>query len=304
MSGPDVVNDFEAWATISARLYGKSEGERRQLLAELQLTEVWDNANLAWARALADDIVDMRLHRPQRYAEICARVLDMEASLSLEASLSDDLSRQSTHRIRLPPALEPAAESPSFVATMSGAQAVETPRRNQARTQLVDRAIALSVLGDLPPPAASETGVTRAAPTPDAASVAAAPAAVAPATAAALDALDGVAGTSVADATDVAPTRRRSPFEDSAETSVVVRPDAAPHDALPWPLEHYARYVAEREAGHESVEAIDARWGLSGAAAAALRERFGRHLAGQTDLRARFERLVAELADALHTMPR
>jgi len=111
----DVVNEFEAWAAVSAKLIGKSDDERQRLLAEWELTRVWHNANDAWARALASDIVDMRLERPQRYAEICAQVLSHGGEHDTdvgELSLSDDPSLETTHRMRAHSGAPEHASSP------------------------------------------------------------------------------------------------------------------------------------------------------------------------------------------------
>lgn len=253
MSRPDVVNDFEAWATISSRLFGKTEEEQQDLLGELGLTEVWRNANLAWAKALASDIVDMRLHRAQRYAEICARVLDREAELAMLLSASDELSRQTTMRMRA----HRAPDIQSFVESLSSGRAVEAPKRNQARTQLVDRALIASVIDQTVPMAE-------------------------------LDELD-------------------EPVDESGETSLLRVPVLGypePIDPSAWTLEHYARYAAEQDAGHESAAAIDERYGVARERGAAIRRSWDDRLAGDTALKDRYDALIAELRASLDTARR
>lgn len=254
MSGPDVVNDFEAWATISSRLFGKTQDEQRNLLTELGLTEVWKNANLAWAKALASDIVDMRLDRPRRYAEICARVLDREAELALLLTASDELSGQTTMRMRA----HRAPDLQSFVESLSSGRAVEAPRRNQARTQLVDRSLIAAVIDQTTPMAELD------------------------------EPLD-------------------APLDESGETSLMRVPVLGyPEiiDASAWSLEHYARYVAEQDAGHESAEAIDDRYGVARDAAGAIRRSWNERLAADTVLKSRYDALVSEFLDTLDTARR
>jgi hypothetical protein len=70
---PDVVNDFDAWASVSAELHGLSAAEAERLLADLTVAEVWETADAAWSKAMAIDIADMRLERIHAYAAVCAR---------------------------------------------------------------------------------------------------------------------------------------------------------------------------------------------------------------------------------------
>jgi hypothetical protein len=70
---PDVVNDFDAWASVSAELHGLSEQEAQRLLAGLGVSEVWETADAAWSKAMSIDIADMRLDRIHAYAAVCAR---------------------------------------------------------------------------------------------------------------------------------------------------------------------------------------------------------------------------------------
>ncbi len=72
MAGADPATDFEAWASLAARLRERPSSERARLLHELGLTPTWDGIHEAWSRALNDDIVNRRMERPNRYLEICA----------------------------------------------------------------------------------------------------------------------------------------------------------------------------------------------------------------------------------------
>lgn len=134
MLRPDVVNDFEAWAKVSSMLIHKDEAAQATLLARLDLADVWQNANAAWAKALADDIVDMRLDRAQRYAEICASVLgrDPEEAYLLSLSMSDEFSQQTTLKMRAHPGAPPSEST--FVDTLVPTHTVPKPQRRQATT--------------------------------------------------------------------------------------------------------------------------------------------------------------------------
>jgi hypothetical protein len=72
---PDVVNDFEAWAAVSTCLQGLRDDQSEQLIDQLGIADVWDTADAAWSKALAEELLDMKLDRITRYAEICARSL-------------------------------------------------------------------------------------------------------------------------------------------------------------------------------------------------------------------------------------
>lgn len=71
----DVVNDFESWAKLSARLRGRDEAEADALLRRLGVLDVWDNADATWAKTLASEMIEMRMARVRRYAEIVAEEL-------------------------------------------------------------------------------------------------------------------------------------------------------------------------------------------------------------------------------------
>jgi len=78
----DVVNDFEAWATVSAQLYDRTEDEAQQILEGLGIAEVWDNADAGWAKAVAGDISELRLERVERLGATYARELQRRPPLS------------------------------------------------------------------------------------------------------------------------------------------------------------------------------------------------------------------------------
>jgi hypothetical protein len=243
MSRPDVVNDFEAWATVSAKLIGKTDEEGRELLARMDLTLVWKNANDAWAKALAGDIVDMRLHRAQRYAEICANVLsglDDLSTDSLSLSLSDELSRQTTHRMQAHP---PTAPVRTFVDAITPTHVVSRPQRKQALTHAAPRQFEL--------PGVEETLTLE--------------------------------------------------DEDSDETSIL---ELSGSGDGAWPLEQYARYIAEHDAGHENAQAIDERYGLTPSGRQLMMSEWEERISGDSSLKEQFEKLLAQHVSALWTQRR
>ncbi len=248
VSAPDVVNDFEAWATVSSRLVSKSDDARAELLAELGVAEVWRNANLAWTRAIASDILEMRLDRARRYAEICARVLDRDTALDLASSLSDDLGLDTTHRIRIGVPSTPPSDR--FAAAVGGSdRPVPLPKRGQATTQTVATEIAQRVL-------------------------------------------------SAEDKNDAGD----APLPGDSQTSLLAIPSTTMTSEEPWTVDRYARYVATHEAGQESEEAIDERFGVSDGGA--LRQRWDERLGADAALTKRYEDLLRTHHEALSTIRR
>jgi hypothetical protein len=68
----NVAEDFEAWASLAARLRVATVQERRTLLGELGLEATWEAIHEGWARALNEEIAAGRLERPERYLALCA----------------------------------------------------------------------------------------------------------------------------------------------------------------------------------------------------------------------------------------
>lgn len=75
----DVVNDFESWARLSARLQGRDDDQAEALLHQLGVASVWENADATWAKTLASELTEMRMTRVRRYAEIVAEELASRA---------------------------------------------------------------------------------------------------------------------------------------------------------------------------------------------------------------------------------
>jgi hypothetical protein len=72
---PDVVNDFEAWAIVCARLHGMGDAEHRAVVGALGVAEQWRNAEANWAGAIVADIAELRLKRVEILARAYAREL-------------------------------------------------------------------------------------------------------------------------------------------------------------------------------------------------------------------------------------
>ena len=257
VSGPDVVNDFEAWATVSSRLIGKGPDAQKSLLAELGVGEVWRNANLAWARAIASDMLEMRLDRAQQYAEICARVLDREAELALATSISDDLGLQTTHRMKAHPpgpvdVDEETNRADGFRSALATDRSVELPKRNQAKTE--------TALNELLTVERHEED-------------------------------EGEAPVEAA-------------LEDSSDTVLFVDPSAPVADSEPkdWTVDRYARYIATHDAGQETEQAIDERFGVDDPVG--LRSAWSARFDADETLKTRFDDLLRKHIDDLSTIRR
>jgi hypothetical protein len=297
---PDVVNDFEAWATVSSRLFGKSVTAQKELLTELRVDEVWRYANLAWARAIAADIVEMRLDRAQRYAEICARVLDRELEVA-QGSLSDEQGSHTTHRMRAHP---PPPAEPSWMRQSSSSESPPSPPRP-------------AFVGSFPQGAVS-TGE------------AAAPKRRQSYTPTVVHVVDGEADETVERG------GHEEPSKDSSDTKLIVAPAAAgPVDAEPalvearpaepplvearpaeppldwldplspdhpsrWTVERYASYIAAHEMGAEDPSVIDERFGL--ADPKIVHQSWSKRLEADPRLEAQVEDLVQRAREAQGTL--
>ncbi len=69
---PDVHNDFEVWASVSAKLLKRSASEQQRILDDLALGDIWTRANDRWSAALAEDFIAERDTRPKHYSAVCA----------------------------------------------------------------------------------------------------------------------------------------------------------------------------------------------------------------------------------------
>lgn len=71
----DVVQDFEAWASVSVQLIHRTDDQVTAILDRLGLRATWPASDEKWSRVLARDISNGALERVERYAEICAAEL-------------------------------------------------------------------------------------------------------------------------------------------------------------------------------------------------------------------------------------
>jgi hypothetical protein len=69
---PDVENDFEAWANVSARLHERSDERRQRILKELGIVDVWSAADSTWTKQLVETLATNGTKLAERYAAICA----------------------------------------------------------------------------------------------------------------------------------------------------------------------------------------------------------------------------------------
>jgi hypothetical protein len=72
----DIVNDFDAWAAVSAKLLGRSKGDTEHLLLSLGVAATWPTAEAFWSRTIARDLMTHQLERIRRYADKCAQELE------------------------------------------------------------------------------------------------------------------------------------------------------------------------------------------------------------------------------------
>ncbi|MBM4376136.1 MAG: hypothetical protein FJ095_13720 [Deltaproteobacteria bacterium] len=82
-SSRNVAEDFEAWASLAARLRVASTVERQTLLATAGLASSWESLHEAWAAQLNAEIASGALERPNRYLALCA---EQEARVPPRAS--------------------------------------------------------------------------------------------------------------------------------------------------------------------------------------------------------------------------
>ncbi|MSP25915.1 MAG: hypothetical protein EXR75_12295 [Myxococcales bacterium] len=71
-----VLDDFDGWAAVSAKLAGRTAQEAEFLLAQFGLGQSWPAADAHWSRELGNDLLALKLERATRYAERCARELE------------------------------------------------------------------------------------------------------------------------------------------------------------------------------------------------------------------------------------
>ncbi len=74
-SRPKLMNDFNSWARISARMLRRPVADRVILLRDRGLVDDWSEADAHWYDVLVEDIEAGRLERVEVYAELCAEAL-------------------------------------------------------------------------------------------------------------------------------------------------------------------------------------------------------------------------------------
>ena len=77
---PDVQGDFEAWATVSARLLKRTDEQCSGILSQLGIAQSWPAANASWIKVMCNDMASGHLERVQRYGELCAAELAQRRS--------------------------------------------------------------------------------------------------------------------------------------------------------------------------------------------------------------------------------
>ena len=115
----NLKHDFEAWAAVSARLLKRNEEERSAIIDNLELSDVWAEADEHWSQQISAGVSadDMRL--ANRYGEICAVEI-----LARRAAGGTQTARPTPPT---PPPQPPPAESPSARQQLVGPQAAGPP---------------------------------------------------------------------------------------------------------------------------------------------------------------------------------
>jgi hypothetical protein len=91
-SRPELMDDFDSWARISAQMLRRPVADRANLLQDRGVVDDWPEADAHWYEVLVEDIEAGRLERVKVYAELCAEALQSpSANGQLPPSPIDEL---------------------------------------------------------------------------------------------------------------------------------------------------------------------------------------------------------------------
>ncbi len=233
---PKVVEDFDAWAAVSARLMKRSDEEKQQILEGMWVVDEWLEAEKKWNRALADDLPTEDRKLFSRYQSIIGKELERRKKGEEYLDLSD-----------LGPA--PVIEAkPKPEAERDFRQGLVVPAVAPPDEQLMQQAHTL-VLGPRAPSQTASNGVQTAE-------------ADRPPTG--KPAQDNFVGRLAPP--DIQPV---APGADQVHTAPANY--AGVHDslqtaqsALSWPVEKYAQFCAELNAAPKRSKVICADYGIRG----------------------------------------
>ncbi len=68
---PDVQNDFEAWALVSAKLLERTAEQQQRIVEDLGIADVWMDSKIFWGGKLADELLANESTLADRYGELC-----------------------------------------------------------------------------------------------------------------------------------------------------------------------------------------------------------------------------------------
>ncbi len=110
--GPlDVLNDFDAWAVVSARIAGRTEQEVAFLLSELGVAHAWVDAEARWSRVLGRELSLGELEHATRYTVRCASEFERRRAGARKSArpevtrVAEEQAPHGSHEDTLPPFL-------------------------------------------------------------------------------------------------------------------------------------------------------------------------------------------------------
>jgi len=118
-----MLNDFDAWARISARLRSRTEAQRRAILTEHDAVESWQQVDAHWRSVLINDIATGDMERAFRYSDACSTDLAGRSSEppivvsqapSAAGAIAAPCSAESPPAARPPAIVEPKPAVPDF----------------------------------------------------------------------------------------------------------------------------------------------------------------------------------------------
>jgi hypothetical protein len=124
---PNFMNDFLAWARISARLWRRPPAERVRIIREAGAASSWSEADSHWFEVLLGDVRAGRLDRLDRYTALCAQALQEGEP---PAGPCDELRA----RAGGPFGSGSRPSAPSFAQKLTPPRTVQTPEDDQLHT--------------------------------------------------------------------------------------------------------------------------------------------------------------------------
>ena len=122
------LRDFDAWASLSARLRGQGAEAIASTLQSLGLSEHWPRADAYWRAVLIEDIADGRHERPRRYHQLCQSAAGSARRQAEPApSVAQPPASQSPWTGETPASAKPPMPTPQSQAPQAQVQAPQAP---------------------------------------------------------------------------------------------------------------------------------------------------------------------------------